>query len=144
MTADRYRLGDYHLEPGTRIVLLLDVINRDPDSYPDPDAFRPERFLGGRPPASAWVPFGGGLKRCIGAAFAMRELTTVLHTVLREGRMKPVDRRLERPRGRAGPVLLPRNGTLVYFTPLRTPSDTVRGRDSTSAVAPGRDGSLPR
>ena len=144
MTADRYRLGDYHLEPGTRIVLLLDVINRDPDSYPDPDAFRPERFLGGRPPASAWVPFGGGLKRCIGAAFAMRELTTVLHTVLREGRMKPVDRRLERPRGRAGPVLLPRNGTLVYFTPLRTPSDTVRGRDSTSAVAPGRDGSLTR
>lgn len=116
MTAGRYQLGDYTLEPGTRIVLLLDVINRDPGSYPDPDDFRPERFLGQRPPASAWVPFGGGLKRCIGAAFAMCELTTVLHTLLREGRLEPVDSRPERPRGRAGPVLVPRNGTRVYFT----------------------------
>lgn len=122
MTAGRYRLGDYTLEPGTRIVLLLDVINRDPDSYPDPDDFRPERFLGQRPPASAWVPFGGGVKRCIGAAFAMCELTTVLHTLLREGRLEPADSRPERPRGRAGPVLVPRNGTRVYFTPTTQPS----------------------
>lgn len=122
MTAGRYRLGDYTLEPGTRIVLLLDVINRDPDRYPDPDDFRPERFLGQRPPASAWVPFGGGVKRCIGAAFAMCELTTVLHTLLREGRLEPADSRPERPRGRAGPVLVPRNGTRVYFTPATQPS----------------------
>jgi len=116
MTTGRYRLGDYTLEPGTRIVLLLDVINRDPGSYPDPETFRPDRFLGQRPPASAWVPFGGGMKRCIGASFAMCELTTVLHTLFREGRLEPADRRPERPRGRAGPVLVPRNGTRVYFT----------------------------
>ena len=86
MTAGRYQLGDYTLEPGTRIVLLLDAVNRDPDSYPDPDEFRPERFLGSRPQPYAWIPFGGGIKRCIGAAFAMCELVTVPHTVLREGR----------------------------------------------------------
>lgn len=140
MTAGRYQLGDYTLEPGTRIVLLLDVINRDPASYPDPDAFRPDRFLGQRPPASAWVPFGGGLKRCIGAAFAMCELTTVLHTLLREGRLEPVDSRPERPRGRAGPVLVPRNGTRVRFSRAVTGAD----QDSADALADSRPGSLRR
>lgn len=115
MTAGRYQLGDYTLEPGTRIVLLLDVVNRDPEAYPDPDEFRPERFLDGRPPASSWIPFGGGIKRCIGAAFAMRELITVLHTLLREGELKPVSARLETPPWRAAPVLVPRHGTRVYF-----------------------------
>ena len=115
MTAGRYQLGDYTLDPGTRIVLLLDVINRDPDSYPDPDEFRPERFLGARPAPSAWVPFGGGIKRCIGAAFAMLEITTVLHTLLREGELEAVSDRLESPPWRAAPVLVPRNGTRVRF-----------------------------
>lgn len=89
-----------------------------------PDVFRPERFLGQRPPALAWVPFGGVLKRCIGAAFAMRELTTVLHTLLRAGTLRPADSRPERPRGRAGPVLVPYNGTRVFFTPAAQPSTT--------------------
>lgn len=117
MTVGRYQLGDYTLEPGTRIVLLLDVINRDPTAYPDPDEFRPERFLGARPQSSAWVPFGGGIKRCIGAAFAMCELVTVLHTLLREARLEPVSPRLEGPPWRAAPVLVPRNGTRVRFWP---------------------------
>jgi cytochrome P450 len=118
MTAVRYTLGDYTLEPGTRIVLLLDAVNRDPDAYPDPDEFRPERFLGERPPSHSWIPFGGGIKRCIGAAFAMRELVTVLHTVLREGTLEPVNRTPETPPWRAAPVLVPRNGTRVRFRPL--------------------------
>lgn len=117
MTAVRYTLGDYTLEPGTRIVLLLDAINRDPDAYPDPDEFRPERFLGERPPPHSWIPFGGGIKRCIGAAFAMTELVTVLHTILREADLKPASRYPERPRPFASPVLVPRNGTRVLFSP---------------------------
>ena len=116
-TAGRYQLGDYTLEPGTRIVLLLDVVNRDPDAYPDPDEFRPERFLGARPPSSAWIPFGGGIKRCIGAAFAMVEITTVLHTLLREGELEAVSDRPESPPWGAAPVLVPRNGTRVRFHP---------------------------
>ncbi len=118
MTAGRYQLGDYTLEPGTRIVLLLDVVNRDPQAYPDPDEFRPERFLGTRPPSSAWIPFGGGVKRCIGAAFAMCELITVLHTLLREGDLEPVSDSLESPPWHAAPVLVPRNGTRVMFRPI--------------------------
>jgi len=117
MTAGRYQLGGYTLDPGTRIVLLLDVINRDPQAYPDPDEFRPERFLGSRPQSSAWIPFGGGIKRCIGAAFAMCELVTVLHTLLREGELEAVSDRPESPPWHAAPVLVPRNGTRVLFRP---------------------------
>lgn len=121
MTAGRYQLGDYTLEAGTRIVLLLDVINRDPQAYPDPDEFRPERFLGARPQPSAWVPFGGGIKRCIGAAFAMCELVTVLHTLLRESELEAVSDRPESPPWHASPVLVPRNGTCVRFRPTGVP-----------------------
>ncbi|SBS75265.1 putative cytochrome P450 137 [uncultured Mycobacterium sp.] len=116
MTAGRFQLGDYTLEPGTRIVLLLDVINRDPDTHPDPHEFRPERFIGARPQQHAWIPFGGGIKRCIGASFSMCELVTMLHTILREGRLEPVSARLESPPLGATPVLVPRNGTRVYFS----------------------------
>lgn len=128
MTAGRYQLGDYTLEPGTRIVLLLDAVNRDPGSYPDPAEFRPERFLGARPPAHAWIPFGGGIKRCIGAAFAMCELVTVLHTLLREARLEPVSARPEGPRWRAAPVLVPRNGTRVRFFPAQSQQPAGAGR----------------
>lgn len=124
MTAVEYQLGRYTLAPGTRIVLLLDVINRDPDNYPDPGEFRPERFLDSRPAPYAWVPFGGGVKRCIGASFAMCELVTVLHLLLREGRLEPVSRRPEQPRGPAAPVLVPRDGTRVLFTPVPDHSET--------------------
>ncbi|MFM9035916.1 MAG: cytochrome P450 [Mycobacterium sp.] len=127
MTAGRYRLGDYTLEPGTRIVLLLDAVNRDPDSYPDPAGFRPERFLGVKPQPHTWIPFGGGIKRCIGAAFAMRELVTVLHTLFREGRLEAVSARPEGPPWRAAPVLVPRNGTRVRFRPSEQLTGSGRG-----------------
>ncbi|MGI9126529.1 MAG: cytochrome P450 [Mycobacterium sp.] len=117
MTVGRYKLGEYTLEPHTRIVLLLDAVNRDPDAYPDPDEFRPERFIGTRPAPYAWIPFGGGVKRCIGASFAMTELITVLHTLLREGDLEAVSDRPESPPWRAAPVLVPRNGTRVHFRP---------------------------
>ncbi len=121
MTAGRYRLGDYTLDPGTRIVLLLDVVNRDPRTYPDPDAFRPERFVGAKPAPYAWIPFGGGIKRCIGASFAMCELVTVLHTMLRAAEFAPAADRPESPPWRAAPVLVPRNGTRVVFQPTGSP-----------------------
>ncbi|MGV0643559.1 cytochrome P450 [Mycolicibacterium sp. XJ879] len=121
MTTGPYRLGDYLLDPGTRIVLLLDVVNRDPSTYPEPDEFRPERFIGSRPHPYAWIPFGGGLKRCIGASFSMCELTTTLHTILREGHLEPVSSRQEAAPLRAAPVVVPRDGTMVRFIPATSP-----------------------
>ncbi len=118
MTAGEYQLGDYTLAPGTRIVLLLDAINRDPGTYPEPDEFRPDRFVGARPNPYTWVPFGGGLKRCIGAAFSMCELTTMLHTLLQGAELKPVGARPESPPSRAAPVVVPAKGTRVYVAAL--------------------------
>lgn len=58
------------------------------DVYPDPDAFRPERFLGVKPGTYTWIPFGGGVRRCLGAAFAVLEMEAVL-TALATAPLRP-------------------------------------------------------
>jgi cytochrome P450 len=113
MTTGPYRLGDYTIPAQTRIVILLDLINRNATNYPDPDEFRPERFFGTRPPSHSWIPFGGGVKRCIGASFSLCELTTVLHTILRCAELVPARTQLEKPPYRAAPVQIPSHGTQV-------------------------------
>ncbi len=72
-----------HLLPGWHARGPLDVPRPPPPCvYPDPEAFRPERFLGTKPDPYAWLPFGGGARRCLGMAFALYELKLVLATVL--------------------------------------------------------------
>ncbi len=72
------------LPPGTVAVPCAWLVHRRAELYPEPDAFRPERFLGEERPAGAhaWIPYGGGVRRCLGARFAELELRTVLRTVL--------------------------------------------------------------
>jgi cytochrome P450 len=117
VAAQPFPIGGYRVESGTRIVVHIIAINRNPGTYEDPNEFRPERFLGARPETYAWVPFGGGVKRCLGAAFSMRELITVLHTLLREGEFSAVDVTPERI-VRRSIMLAPRCGTRVRFRPL--------------------------
>ncbi|WP_232070845.1 cytochrome P450 [Mycobacterium lacus] len=118
VVARPFRIGDYQLDPGTRIVVHIIAINRNPDTYEHPHEFRPERFLGTRPQTYAWVPFGGGVKRCLGASFSMRELITVLHVLLREGEFSAVDENAEKI-VRRSIMLAPRHGTRVRFRPAR-------------------------
>ena len=82
-----------------------------PDVYPDPYAFRPERFLDGGPETYSWIPFGGGTRRCIGAAFAQFEMRVVLRTILRSADLRPGSDRPER--------IVRRNVTLSPRTALR-------------------------
>jgi cytochrome P450 len=63
-------------------------VHRRASLYPDPTIFRPERFLGVKPAAWEWLPFGGGLRRCIGAAFAVYEMKMVLSALLARVRMR--------------------------------------------------------
>jgi len=75
-------LGGYDLQPETAVAACIYLAHRNPDVYPDPDAFRPERFLDGQPDPASYLPFGGGIRRCIGAAFAIYEMKIVLATIL--------------------------------------------------------------
>jgi cytochrome P450 len=116
VAAQPFPIGGYCIEAGTRIVVHIIAINRNPQTYAHPNEFRPERFLGGRPQTYAWVPFGGGIKRCLGASFSMRELITVLHALLREGEFSAVDEKAERI-VRRSIMLAPQHGTRVRFRP---------------------------
>ena len=68
---------------GSTIVTPSIILSHEnSDSFPEPERFRPERFLDGQVPANAWIPFGGGVRRCIGAGFSLMEGVAVLREVL--------------------------------------------------------------
>ena len=81
--APSIQLGDYTVPQGYSIVVALSQLHQRSLEFPDPARFDPQRFLGQRPPTFAHVPFGGGTRRCVGAAFANVEMDIVLRTVLR-------------------------------------------------------------
>jgi cytochrome P450 len=78
------RVGGHELPAGTRVVPSIYLTNRNPRVYEAPDEFRPERFLENPPETFSWIPFGGGIRRCIGASFATLEMKLILATVLGE------------------------------------------------------------
>jgi cytochrome P450 len=95
------------------------LIHQRPDLYPEPDAFRPERFENGTTESFAWLPFGGGVRRCLGAAFATYEMKIILRRILERCELQAPDPRAERPRRRAV-TFVPHHGTRVVLRE-RTP-----------------------
>ena len=75
-------IGGWTYPPGACLVAHTYLIHHDPEIYPDPYAFRPERFLEEAPGTYTWTPFGGGRRRCLGASFATLEIKIVLRAVL--------------------------------------------------------------
>jgi cytochrome P450 len=103
-------LGGYLVEPGTQLAASIFLVQYDPELYPpDPEEFRPERFLDGAPEPYTWVPFGGGVRRCLGAAFAQLEMKVVIGAILRRARLRAPRARSESARFR-GVTLLPSRG----------------------------------
>jgi cytochrome P450 len=103
-------LGGYLVEPGTQIAASLMLVQYDPELYPpDPEEFRPERFLDGAPEPYTWVPFGGGVRRCLGAAFAQLEMKVVIGAILCRAQLRASRDRDEGARFR-GVTLLPSRG----------------------------------
>jgi cytochrome P450 len=96
------RVGDYAVASGIEVTPSIETIHADPASYPDPGDFRPERFLDDPGPA-AWLPYGGGTRRCLGAAFASFEMRIVLARVLERTRLRPVGRPWPQRRRRVTP-----------------------------------------
>jgi hypothetical protein len=77
------------------------LIHHDPDIYPEPHAFRPERFEGVAPGTYTWIPFGGGRRRCLGASFAVQEMKVVLRAALRRFEINAATDRAETTRRRS-------------------------------------------
>ncbi|MEX2194225.1 MAG: cytochrome P450 [Thermoleophilaceae bacterium] len=103
-------LGGYLFEPGTQMAASILLVQYDPELYPpDPHSFRPERFLEGAPEPYTWIPFGGGVRRCLGAAFAQLEMRIVIATILARARLRAPRVRSEKARFR-GVTLLPSRG----------------------------------
>jgi cytochrome P450 len=109
-------IGGWRYEPGVVLGASAWLVHHDPDIYPDPFAFRPERFLEEPPGTYTWIPFGGGRRRCLGASFAMLEMKLALRAALRRYTLGPrggFERTRRRsitisPRAGARTVLLPR------------------------------------
>lgn len=89
VAAPTFELGQWRIPRGHSIVVSITQLHGDPDLFPEPKRFDPYRFVGAKPPTFAWVPFGGGTRRCIGAAFANTEIDVVLRTVLRHFTIEP-------------------------------------------------------
>ena len=106
------RAGDWTLPAGTDVTPSIWLTHMRADVYPEPKAFRPERFLSEPPSTYAWIPFGGGVRRCLGATFAEFEMRVVLATVLRSRRLEPVGAAPERI-ARRNITFSPRTGTRV-------------------------------
>ncbi|MBS1882594.1 MAG: cytochrome P450, partial [Actinobacteria bacterium] len=110
--------ANLHLPAGTDVTAAIWLTHTDPASYPDPFAFRPERFLDAAPETYAWIPFGGGVRRCLGAAFAEFEMRIVLREVLTRCELRKADPRPEKT-GRRNITFSPRAGTPVVVESRR-------------------------
>lgn len=117
MTTERnvakpFELGDWTLEPGMFIWLDILGLHRDPALFPEPLAFLPERFFEAPPETYSWLPFGGGVRRCPGAAFAKLEMDVVLRMMLTHCAIEPTAAKDERWRFR-GVAFQPNKGGLM-------------------------------
>jgi cytochrome P450 len=95
------QLGGYELPAGARVTPSIHLVHRNPEIYPEPDAFLPERFLDNPPGTYTWIPFGGGIRRCLGAAFAQFEMQVVLRELVKRHLLAPARPASERPFRRA-------------------------------------------
>ena len=103
----------YDLKAGELVAPAIGLVQRSAEHWDDPLAFRPERFLGGAPDSYTWIPFGGGVRRCLGAAFAQLEMKVVLQTVLERVELEPARAKAERTRVRHVTLVPSRGGEVV-------------------------------
>lgn len=110
-----YKLDGYTLPENTAVVPCIYLVHRREDLYPQPDEFRPERFLNGGRDTYGWIPFGGGIRRCLGASFALYEMRVVIKTVLNDAQLSSA-RAVPEETTRRFITLSPKGGTpTVYY-----------------------------
>lgn len=113
-TSEPTRIGRWLLPEGIRVWIPAGLIHHDPASYSEPEEFRPERFLGTTPSRGAWVPFGGGPHRCVGAGFARHQTRELLQSLLGSARLRPLEPELERAKAE-NVISVPEHGMRVVY-----------------------------
>jgi len=127
-----FRLNGYEIPEGVEINPSIRVIHTRADLYPEPETFRPERFLGeDAPDTYTWLPFGGGTRRCLGASFALMEMRIVLRRVLERTWLEAEDPKVAKAQFR-GITIAPKSGVLV--TQERSPRPAERARQRVPAA----------
>jgi cytochrome P450 len=111
-TKTRIRVGDWVIPENTNLIFSIPMVHNTEQTFPDAASFNPDRFLGVPKPAG-WIPFGGGVNRCVGAAFATMESDITLRTLLRELRFVPTDEPGEPGRWRGVATVPSRGARLV-------------------------------
>jgi cytochrome P450 len=112
-------IGGYALPAGPFVMPAIAAMHYREDLFPSPDEFRPERFLGEKPDTYVWIPFGGGVRRCIGAAFAEYEMRIVLRAILERAELSAPGPKPEKVKVR-NITLAPGKGTMIILNrPLR-------------------------
>ena len=115
------------LPAGANVAPCIYLVHRRPDIYPEPASFRPERFLERPAETYSWIPFGGGIRRCVGASFALAEMQVVLRTMVERAVLRVPDAaRHERPRRRTV-TMAPADDSLVVLEELRGPARAPAG-----------------
>jgi cytochrome P450 len=114
-------LNGYELPAGVRVAPNIYLTHRRPDVYPEPERFSPERFLNGGPDTYSWIPFGGGIRRCLGASFAQYEMKVVIPAILRRVQLRAAAAEPERIRRRAV-TFVPEHDARVVVEAVREPA----------------------
>jgi cytochrome P450 family 135 len=118
--AETTELNGYLIPAGSTVMVSIYLVHNDEETYPDPEQFKPERFLDGTPEGAAWIPFGGGVRRCIGARFAELEMKVVLTQVLATAKLRAVGRSDEGSK-RKRFTLAPEGGAAAVVEELVSP-----------------------
>src|SRR5881394_731252 len=116
-----WRLGPYAVPAETPVTMSILLVHHREDLYPDPFAFRPERWEGRKPKTYEWIPFGGGIRRCLGAALAMAEQRVVLTEMARRLDVRAAEPEPEHARHR-NVTMIPSRGGRVVITARRAPA----------------------
>jgi cytochrome P450 len=127
-------IGGITYQPGVVLFASAYLLHHDPTIYPDPYAFRPERFLEQAPGTYTWIPFGGGRRRCLGASFATLEMKLVLRELLSRCVLQAPPRPPESTR-RRGITFSPSGGACLILTERSSENDAPHSSESVAARA---------
>jgi len=127
LTKREVEIGGVRYPPGVVLLASAYLVHHDPAIYPEPSAFRPERFLGVTPGTYTWLPFGGGRRRCLGASFALEEMRIALRAVMAHYELSPAGPRGETARRRSITFSPSRSATVVLHArrPVTAPDAAV-------------------